>query len=55
MLIDYGELERTSNGAWYRVGFPVRPLAFSLEIDELDLAATIAAYRMEQDRRRVGH
>jgi len=24
-----------------------------IEIDELDLAATVAAYRMEQDRRRV--
>jgi hypothetical protein len=53
LLIDYGELEGTSNGAWYRVGFPVRPLAFALEIDELDLAATVAAYRMEQGRRRA--
>lgn len=53
LLVDYGELERTADGRWYRVGFPVRPVAFDLEIDALDLVATIAAYRMEQDRQRA--
>jgi hypothetical protein len=52
LLVDYGELERTANGQWYRVGFPVRPVAFALEIEELDLRATVDAYRMEQERRR---
>jgi hypothetical protein len=48
LLVDYGELERTRDGAIYRVGFPARPVAFDLEIDEIDLRATVAAYR---DRR----
>lgn len=52
LLVDYGELERTADGGWYRVGFPVRPVAFSLEIDELDQTAVVAAFRMEQTRRR---
>lgn len=52
LLVDYGELERTADGAWYRVGFPVRPVAFALEIDEIDLRSTIDAFRMEQERRR---
>lgn len=52
LLVDYGELERTADGGRYRVGFPVRPVAFSLEIDALDQRATVAAYRMEQARRR---
>ncbi len=52
LLVDYGELERTADGSRYRVGFPVRPVAFALEIDGLDLPATIAAYRMEQARNR---
>ena len=55
LLVDYGEPERTSDGAWYRAAFPVRPLAFSLEIAELDVAATVAAYRTQQERRREGN
>ena len=51
LLVDYGELERTADGRFYRVGFPTRPTAFALEIDELDLRSTVAAYRMEQSRR----
>jgi hypothetical protein len=51
LLVDYGELERTADGARYRLGFPPRPTAFALEIDELDLRATIAAYRDHQQRR----
>ena len=51
LLVDYGELERTADGARYRVGFPPRPVAFDLEIDDLDLVATVAAYRDHQERR----
>jgi len=43
-LIDYGLLERTADGQAYRVGFPARPMAFDLEVDEIDVRATIAAY-----------
>lgn len=46
LLVDYGEVERTRDGAIYEVGFPGRPVAFDLEIEELDLRATVAAYRM---------
>lgn len=52
LLVDYGELERTADGGWYRMGFPARPVAFAMDIDELDLHAIVAAYRMEQARRR---
>jgi hypothetical protein len=52
LLIDYGQLERTADGRAYRVGFPPRPLAFDLEIEELDLRATVAAYLEHQRRRR---
>lgn len=44
LLVDYGHLERTADGREYRVGFPARPMAFELEVDDLDLRATIAAY-----------
>jgi hypothetical protein len=52
LLVDYEELERTRDGARYRVGFPRHPIAFDLEIDGLDLRATVAAYRMDKARRR---
>jgi hypothetical protein len=52
LLVDYGEIERTRDGATYRVGYPPRPVAFELEIDELDLRATIAAYRMRPKPKR---
>jgi hypothetical protein len=55
LLVDYGEPDRTSDGAWYRAAFPARPLAFSFEIDELDVAATVAVYRTQQERRREGN
>jgi hypothetical protein len=45
MLVDYGHLERTADGRAYRVGFPARPVAFDLEVEEIDVRATIAAYR----------
>ncbi len=51
-LIDYGHLERTADGRAYRVGFPPRPVAFDLEVDDLDLRATIAAYLDHVERRR---
>ena len=51
LLVDYGHLERTADGSWYRVGFPPRPVAFDLEIDDIDVRATIAAY-LDYSRRR---
>jgi hypothetical protein len=50
-LVDYGRLERSADGSIYRVGFPARMVAFDLDIWDLDLRATIAAYR-EQERNR---
>ncbi len=52
-LVDHGHLERSDDGAAYRVGFPARPVVFDLEVDEIDAPATIAAYRdhRERDRR----
>jgi hypothetical protein len=51
LLIDYGHLERTADGARYRVGFPPRPVAFDLEVDDIDVRATIAAFLDYQLRR----
>jgi hypothetical protein len=51
LLVDHGHLERTADGRTYRVGFPAHPVAFDLEVDDVDVRATIAAYR-EQGRRR---
>ena len=45
LLVDYQRLERTADGAAYRVGFPARTVAFELEVYDLDLRATVAAYR----------
>ncbi len=44
LLVDYGHLERTPDGALYEVGFPPRPVAFDLEVDLIDTRATVAAY-----------
>lgn len=44
LLVDYGHLERTADGRSYRVGFPPSPVAFDLEIDDVDVKATVAAY-----------
>ena len=52
LLVDYGHLERTSDGRSYRVAFPARPVAFDLEVDDIDVRATIAAYRAYAERRR---
>lgn len=52
MLIDTGNLERTRDGGAYQLGFPPRPVAFDLEVDDLDLRATVAAYEAEAERQR---
>jgi hypothetical protein len=51
LLVDYGHLERTADGRAYRLGFPPRPVAFDLEVDFIDVRATIAAYRDQLQRR----
>lgn len=51
LLVDYGELERTPDCARYRVGYPPRPTAFDLEVEWIDLRATVAAYRMGREQR----
>ena len=45
LLVDQGHLERNPDGRSYRMGFPARPPAFDLEIDDLDLPAIVAAHR----------
>jgi hypothetical protein len=50
-LVDYGYLERRRDGSEYRVGFPANAVAFDLEIYDVDLKATVAAYLEEQKRR----
>jgi hypothetical protein len=52
LLVDHGHLERTADGRRYRVGFPARPIAFDLEVDEIDVGATIAAFLEYQSRKR---
>ncbi len=51
-LVDLGHLERTRNGRTYRVGFPAVAIAFDLEIDDIDLRATVAAFIDNARRRR---
>jgi hypothetical protein len=52
MLVDYGRLERTADGRFYRVAFPQRMIAFELGVYDLDLRATVAAYREDAEKRR---
>lgn len=52
LLVDHGHLERSADGRAYRVGYPARPIAFDLEVDDIDVRATIAAYREHSERRR---
>ena len=52
-LVDYGRLERTASGSSYRVGFPPRTTAFELGVYDVDLRATIAAYRDYTAKRRA--
>jgi hypothetical protein len=49
-LVDYGHLERTRDGKQYRVGFPPKAVVFDVEIFDVDLRATVAAYLEEQAR-----
>lgn len=51
LLVDYGHLERTPDGRAYRVGYPSRPAAFELEVEDIDVRATIAAYREHAARK----
>jgi hypothetical protein len=51
-LVDHGLLERTADGRSYRVGFPAHPIAFDLEVDDIDVRATIAAY-LDHARRKA--
>jgi len=55
MLVDHGLLERTADGRRYRVGFPPRPVAFDLEVDDIDVRATVAAWRERAERERRRH
>ena len=50
-LVDYGLLERSPDGSTYRVGFPIASVAFDLEVDDIDVRATVAAYLDHQSRR----
>ena len=52
LLVDHGQLERTADGRAYRVGFPARTVAFDLEIYEVDVRATVEAYRERLRSRR---
>src|SRR5262249_54372727 len=52
LLVDWGRLERTASGSSYRVGFPPKATAFALEVYDVDLKATLAAYREYDVRRR---
>jgi len=52
MLIDYGYLERTRDGSFYRLALPASPRAFDLAIEDLDQRATVAAYREAHPRRK---
>jgi hypothetical protein len=51
LLVDRGRLERTPDGARYRVGFPPRALAFDLAVYDLDLRATVAAWQEGRRKR----
>ena len=52
LLVDSGQLERTADGHAYRVGFPPGAVAFDLEVEDVDLKATVTAYRDRANRRR---
>jgi hypothetical protein len=54
LLVDHGRLERRADGKVYQVGFPARMVTFALDVYDVDVVATIAAYRerVEQQRRK---
>jgi len=51
LLVDYGHLDRTPDGAVYQVGFPREMDVFELEVYDVDVRATCAAFRDDQARR----
>lgn len=51
LLVDHGLLERTASGSRYRLGFPPRPVAFDLAVDDVDVRATVAAYLEHREER----
>lgn len=51
LLVDHGYLERPADGGSYRVGFPARPVAFALEVYDLDPRAVASAYQEQQRAR----
>jgi hypothetical protein len=53
LLVDHGHLERSAGGRAYRVGFPSGAFAFELEVDDVDVRATVAAY-LDHARRSRG-
>lgn len=59
LLVDHGLLERSTDGAAYRVGFPPAGTVFELEVEDVDVRATVAAYleheRREASKRRRSH
>ena len=52
LLVDHGHLERPADGSSYRVSFRATSVAFDLEVDGIDVRATIAVY-LDQMRRRT--
>ncbi|HTO08481.1 MAG TPA: DUF2087 domain-containing protein [Myxococcota bacterium] len=52
LLVDVHRLERTASGSSYRVAFSSKMTAFELAVYDLDLTATIAAYREYDEKRR---
>jgi hypothetical protein len=53
LLVDYGHLERTADGRAYRVAFPPLAVAFALEVEAVDVRATIAAFLAYSAARRA--
>ncbi len=51
LLVDRGVLERTADGSAYRVGFPPGGVLFDREVDDVDVPATVAAYRLHLENR----
>ena len=41
LLVDTGHLERTPDGRAYRLGYPPRPVVIDIEVEDIDLRATM--------------
>lgn len=52
LLVDHGRLERSPDGAVYRVAFPPNAVAFELAVEALDLRAIVSAYREAAEEKR---